>query len=344
VGRRSDPRWRDAAALDLLRDRVVATLPRTYDGPLLLVGEPDRGAALPGRVVHRWDRGADRSGPGAPLPPTVEVAAAAIRMPRSKAELEFALRATAAHVRPGGLMLVYGANDEGTTSAGAALEALGVSPVTWAVGGRCRVVGGEIATPPAPLELGEVERASTLSGPHVDGLPWVDYPGVFAAGRLDAGTRLLLEGLEAFDPGTRVLDYGAGTGAIGAAALALGATEVTLLEPDALAALAARVNVPDARVVEGAGWSALPEEARWEVILANPPYHEGKAESVAPVVAFVSGLADRLAPGGEAHFVVQRRLPVERELTSRFEGVEVRADEGPFRVWSVTTEVPCSPV
>lgn len=350
MGRRSDPRWRDAAALKLLRDRVIATLPRACEGPVLLVGEPERGASFQGRDIVRWDRMADRTGPGALLPDVGAVAdiggaaVVAVRMPRSKSGLEFSLRAAAACARPGGLLLVYGANDEGTTSAATALEALGVASTTWAVGGRCRVVGGEIASPPGPIDLADVAREAVLSGPHVDGRAWVDYPGVFAAGRLDAGTRLLLEGLETMPSGTSVLDYGAGSGVIGAAALALGAAEVTLLEADALAAEAARSNVPGATIVEGAGWGALPGGVRFEVVLANPPYHEGKAESIAPVIEFVAGLADHLTAGGEARFVVQRRLPVERELRSRFAEVAARADEGPFRVWSVTTEVPCSQV
>jgi 16S rRNA G1207 methylase RsmC len=57
------------------------------------------------------------------------------------------------------------------------------------------------------------------------------------------------------------------------------------------------------------------------------------------VLEFVEGLPDHLAAGGRARFVVQRRLAVEHPLRTRFRGVEVIADDGPFRVWDVSDPV-----
>jgi len=260
------------------------------------------------------------------------MAVAAIRMPRSRAALDFMVRAVAPTLRDGGLMMVYGANDEGTGAATRELGDMGIEARTWAVGGRCRAVGGVLDESPRPIALTDVEIVSTLDLPQVGEREWVGYPGVFAAGRLDAGTRLLLRSLSGIEPDGRVLDYGAGTGIIGAVAKELGAERVTLLEPDALAAAAARRNVPGATVVEGAGWRAL-DEARFDLVIANPPYHQGKAETVQPVLEFIRGAPAHLASGGRIRFVLQRRLPVEHELEQRFDRVEVIADEGPYRVW-----------
>ncbi|MDT8369146.1 MAG: methyltransferase, partial [Longimicrobiales bacterium] len=198
--------------------------------------------------------------------------------------------------------------------------------------GRCRVVGGVVETPPPRLALEEILVRTELDLPHAGRRGWTDAPGSFAAGHLDEGTGALLRTLTPFAPGTRVLDYGAGTGVIGAVAAALGA-EVTLLEADALAAAAARCNLPEARVVEGYGWSALDPDATFERVLANPPWHIGKAETVAPVLEFLAGVPRHLAPEGSVRFVVQRRLPVEATLRDSFARVEVVADRGPFRVW-----------
>jgi len=332
MGRRTDPGWRDRAALELLTKRVLTTLPPDFDGSLLLAGEPSRATGAIERDVSRWDRMASRVERGDALPEISHVPIAALRMPRSRAALAFAARAVASALRPGGLLLVYGASDEGTGAVDRELGELGVEVRTWATGGRCRVVGGVVAEPPAPLGIEEVAESVMLELPHAGPRHWVSFPGVFAAGRLDAGTALLLRTVEQIREDSDVLDYGAGTGVIGAVALALGASSVTLLEPDALAAEAARRNVPDARVVEGAGWAAL-EGQRFRCILANPPYHEGKAETVRPVLEFLEGVPGHLAPGGAVRFVVQRRLPVEAPLREICSDVQVVADDGPFRVW-----------
>lgn len=299
---------------------------------MLLAGEPSRAVGAVRREVLRWDRVASVSGPGRVLPDASDVAVAAIRMPRSRAALAFAARAAVGTLRPGGLLLVYGASDEGTGAVVRELGEFGVDGTTWATGGRCRVVGGPIDGPLPTPELDEFRQTSSLDVPHLGTRPWDSFPGVFAAGRLDGGTALLLRTLERLGSETRVLDYGAGTGVIGAAAVGLGARDVTLLEPDALAAEAARRNVPEARVVEAAGWSALDGET-FDLVISNPPYHRGKAETVQPVLEFLRGVPGHLTDGGAVRFVVQRRLRVEAPLRELFAQVTVVADDGPFRVW-----------
>ena len=82
---------------------------------------------------------------------------------------------------------------------------------------------------------------------------WVSYPGVFAAGRIDEGTALLIGALPPLRRGDRVLDYGCGSGVIGAAALAAAPDIVLdLLDDDAVALEAARENVAGARFILGA--------------------------------------------------------------------------------------------
>jgi 16S rRNA (guanine1207-N2)-methyltransferase len=131
-----------------------------------------------------------------------------------------------------------------------------------------------------------------------------------------------------------VLDWGAGSGFLGAGVLAAApGAQVTLVELDALAAAAAKENVTGARVVQGDGWEALGHLAPFDVLVANPPYHRGKEESMSEVVRLLAGIPGGMAPGGIARLVVQRRLPLEGVLSRAFRSVSVVADEGPFRVW-----------
>jgi 16S rRNA (guanine1207-N2)-methyltransferase len=162
---------------------------------------------------------------------------------------------------------------------------------------------------------------------------WVGYPGTFAAGRLDEGTRLLLSVLPRLPADARVLDYGCGSGEVSAAVLSLqAALAVDALDNDAVALEAVRENVPAARPVladslRGAG------RKDYHAILSNPPLHRGIAEDHAMLEALMADAPAHLLPGGLLQMVVQRRLPLERQLAQHFAHAEVVAETGRYRVW-----------
>ncbi|MFN2165569.1 MAG: class I SAM-dependent methyltransferase, partial [Anaerolineae bacterium] len=167
-------------------------------------------------------------------------------------------------------------------------------------------------------------------------MDWVRYPGTFARAGVDPGTALLLDHLpmrrEGGTAGSRVLDVGAGTGLLAAGVRAAEPdADVWLAEPDAPARAAAAENVPGARFASVAGW---PEEGPWNRIVSNPPYHQGKGETLQVVRDLIRGARRSLAPQGELRLVIQRRHPVEAELRESFRRVEAVADAGPYRVWA----------
>ncbi len=240
---------------------------------------------------------------------------------------------------PGGRLLVYGANDEGVKSAPKRLAPLFERAETLATGGHARLIGALRVAGGGPPRAG---FAAWESHDDVElpwgRLRWTSYPGVFAQGRLDEGTALLLTHLPRITASARVLDYGAGTGylAAGVRRRSPGA-RVTALEVDALAAAAARTNVPGIEVVVGRGWEALGAPSPFDVIVSNPPYHRGKAETLNEIDAFLAGVVGHLAPRGVVRCVVQRRFPLpERAQALGLRGVDAVADEGPYRVWEIT--------
>lgn len=304
----------------------------------LVLGDPrpDLAAALAARGadVHTWSR----TDPGGGAPPSdVRHDLVAIRLPRARLELDMLLHWAAGALRPGGRLWVYGANDEGARSVAKHLSPLFDRAVTLATGGHARLVGAERATDGAPPRTGldpwlETVELALPSGSR----RWVTVPGAFAHGRLDDGTALLLEHLPEIPPGARVLDYGAGTGPLAAEVLARRPdARVTGLEPDALAARAFLLNIPGARAVVGGGWEPL-DDATWDVVVSNPPYHRGKDETLVEIDDFLGGLARRLNPDGVMRCVVQRRLPLDaRARAVGLDRVEPVADGGPYRVWEV---------
>ena len=104
--------------------------------------------------------------------------------------------------------------------------------------------------------------------------------------------------------GARVLDLYAGSGALGIEALSRGADSAVFVERDRDALRSLRRNVEElglaerARVIDAPVSRALTrlasEGARFDLLLADPPYGNGAAASLAQT----NDLVDILAPGG----------------------------------------------
>jgi 16S rRNA (guanine1207-N2)-methyltransferase len=131
--------------------------------------------------------------------------------------------------------------------------------------------------------------------------------GVFSPGRLDPGTRLLLDEAPAPPPSGDLLDLGCGYGPIACvlAARSPGATiwavDVNQRALELCAANAAAAGLPNVRCVTPYD-PAVP--ARLAGIWSNPPVRIGKAA----LHQLLSTWLGRLGPGGQAHLVAGRHL------------------------------------
>lgn len=336
----SRPRgWRDEAAAGLVA-RHAEHLDLRGPALVLLDPRPDVREALAGLGLRAdaWHRRARSGVVASAWPGGGPYGTAALRLPRAKEELDMMVHAAAGLLDRDGTLLVYGAKDEGAASAGRRLSALFGSVRTVATGGRCRLLEAREVREGVELRDGLAAWRESFR-PDLEGLPeaWASFPGVFAHGRLDEGTKLLAEALSPrlrrLPQGSRVLDFGCGHGVLGGLVRALSpSAKVDLLDVDAVALEAARENVPGAGLLLGDGWAAAGER-RYDLVVSNPPYHVGKEESRAVVEGLVEGCRRGLAQGGGLAVVVQRRLPVEGTLTSVFSRVEAVEDRGAFRVW-----------
>lgn len=267
-------------------------------------------------------------------PPGGPFDTALLRLPRSKDEVEMSLHALLGALRPGGRLIVYGGNDEGIRSVSPLLRQLCGETDTLATRGHGRILAAR-----RPQQIVDLRDKLTawrrLSAVKIAGKEreWVSYPGVFASGRIDEGTALLLPALPALASKARVLDFGCGSGIISAAALAAEQTlTVHMLDNDAVALEAARENVPAAAHTLGARLADAPSCA-YEVILSNPPLHQGSAATSAMLERLIADAPALLVPGGVLQIVVQRRIPLDRIIARYFGGAEVVAENGRYRVW-----------
>ncbi len=338
MGRRGDPDWRDRASGELLLGLLPA---RAAEGVVLVAGDPrpEVAQALGARgwKVVTWSRRALGGRVATPWPPAGPFAWVALRLPRDKGELRMTAHASASVLAPGGILRVFGAKDEGIGAIGRSLEPCFSDLRVLGVGGHCRVVEARRASATGELK-GTLEAWREAVDTGFRGLPasWASYPGVFAHGRLDPGTRLLLEALPPFPPGARVLDYGCGSGVVGGWLREREeGIRLDLLDVDAVALESARENVPGARFLLRDG---LPprEEGPWDAIVSNPPFHRGKVEDPSMITALVLGAPEVLTPGGRLVLVAQRRMGLEGVFREAFRSVTALGEDRAFRVWEGT--------
>ena len=110
--------------------------------------------------------------------------------------------------------------------------------------------------------------------------------------------------------GLKVLDAFAGTGVIGLEALSRGAANLTLIEKDRIAAKVIASNVKllgegrRAKLVRAgvAGWDDTAPDERFDLIFADPPYHDMQLSTVARLVNHLNpnGLMVLSHPGRES--------------------------------------------
>lgn len=160
-------------------------------------------------------------------------------------------------------------------------------------------------------------------------------PGMFSHEKIDAGSRLLVENLPA-DISGRVADFCAGWGYVAAevAARSKALKELDLYEADFESVEAAKKNVC-AECEVRFFWQDLiaePVEGRYDWIVMNPPFHQGRAAEPDIGVRLIKAAAKALKPGGRLVMVANRQLPYEATLAVSFSTAGELARDNRFKV------------
>lgn len=195
-----------------------------------------------------------------------------------------------------------------------------------------RVAVGVYAT---PIEPGD-DSAFTEHTVTVRDQTWryASSPGVFAWDRLDDGSRALIETLQ-LEPTDTVLDLGCGSGLVGLVASTL-VDRVVSVDASALAVEATRRTYEINRVLKAevliSDCASAVFDRAFDVVVTNPPFHQGVGTEYAVARQFVSDAARVLKPGGRLWLVANRFLRYENELADRFAEVRVAYEDNRFRV------------
>lgn len=165
----------------------------------------------------------------------------------------------------------------------------------------------------------------------------LSYPGVFAHGRLDPGTALLLESITGLDFKGNVLDFGCGAGVIGACIAASNQnTAVTFLDTNALALRACRESLDEnglsGLLLASDGLAEL--RGRYDLVISNPPIHAGVKTDNRMSLRLLESVHEYINPNGRIIIVANRHLPYEKWLEQLFHSVNELAANDHFKVIS----------
>ncbi|MFP1682896.1 methyltransferase [Alloalcanivorax sp. C16-1] len=269
--------------------------------------------------AHQW----------APLPTLPDdVDLVILPLPKAAERLELLLRALAGQIQAPLELWLVGPAKGGIRGGVTRLSRFADEVALLDSARHCKLYSARLR-PGDTLSLEQVASLITL-----DDLQVVSYPGVFSHGRLDEGSALLLDALAEGLPRGKVLDMGCGGGAL-SARLAHSGCQVTATDVSATAVAAATATLErnhlQGKVVGGDLYESI--GARFETIVTNPPFHDGRDRTMAITRRLIREAPEHLGDNGTLWMVANRELPYVQWLDEAFKHVQVVSETSRFRVY-----------
>ncbi|MDY1549213.1 class I SAM-dependent methyltransferase [Luteibacter sahnii] len=257
---------------------------------------------------------------------------------RQREETQALFAQAIAHRAPGGVVLASVANAEGAKTAEADFARL-AGRIGMLSKHKCRVFW---SANEADVDHALLDRWNALDAPvSVDGGRYTSRRGLFAWDRVDTASALLASVLPG-DLSGRLADLGAGFGYLACEAIARcpGVVAVDLYEAEARALGPARRNLDEVvaragrEVTSAVHWHDVTQGVvrAFDVVLSNPPFHQGRPGEPDLGRAFITAAAGALRAGGRFWMVANRHLAYEGTLDACFGAVRTVVERDGFKV------------
>lgn len=255
-----------------------------------------------------------------------------ITLGRARAENLGDVARALALLAPGDLLALDGAKTDGIDSLARHIaEALPLGGDFAKAHGRVVWLARPDTLPP------EVAAWAAAAAPSRNPAGFVTAPGMFSSDGPDPGSLRLAATFDGKLKG-RVADLGAGWGWLAIEALARSPkiSSIDLYEADAGSLEAARANLSDPRA--DFHWADVAALGRanppFDAVIANPPFHHGRAADPALGAAFIAAAGRLLKPSGRLLMVANRQLPYEAALDAAFLRVDRLSQDGAFKLFA----------
>ena len=189
------------------------------------------------------------------------------------------------------------------------------------------------------LVLSEAPTVQSYTVPGM-GIRIADHPHVFSAGRLDRGSRLLLKHLP--EVSGHVADLGCGSGVLGlGVARRNPSVHLSFFDESYIAVENAKTNwlvndfEPERARFHVSDCMSGYENEPFDLILCNPPFHEGRAVTDTVAHRMFKQARSHLVPNGRLMVVGNRHLGHHVRLKRLFGHCDVVGTDGKFVILSV---------
>lgn len=266
------------------------------------------------------------------LPSQHNFSSALLYWPKSKAFGHSLLRWLASQIEQPTTVFLLAANDAGGKSLNNAVKAFGEEIVKVDVARKCSLWSFQLT----PIDNFSWEKELSnfqYDNLENDSLEFSTYPGVFNSGKLDAGTKLLLDNIVLNKRG-RVLDLACGSGIIGLTCKSRQPElYVELVDIDGMALSSAELNSKkmgfDCPIFVSDG---LSNTKKFNTIICNPPFHQGKDTDYNFAQQLIRTAKQHLLPRGELWIVANRQLAYEQWAEKSCNSVESVVQGNGFKV------------
>lgn len=324
------------------RSQVLLRNIELFNGNIVLAGAPadELLRELPDAQGWCWHAGeymqlsqrfAQRCILGTELP-VADYTAGVLFLPKSRELTEYLIQELAAKV-PSGQLFLVGEKRAGSERAAKQLAVYGrTSKVDSAR--RCQLWRCQVDNKPEAPSLDALSQSFMVESAG-QSIQVHSLPGVFSHGRLDLGTKLLLECLDNL-PSGHYLDFGCGAGVIGSfLKRQYPDADVSMLDVDAFAIhsshLTLKANQLTAATIIGDGIHAAPKQLA--VIISNPPFHQGVHTQYQTTETLLRDAAVHLRPGGELRIVANSFLKYPPLIEKHLGPCTVLAERDGFKVY-----------